>query len=100
MSSVGAYRHRRRSLLGYDPTDIPRRDEVRSDQFQETKSYTHTKMASDLIPSWIDDLNAWRVALASATSAKAIMLGSSKVDRSEACPCGSGRKYKKSCGAD
>lgn len=59
-----------------------------------------TKVAPDLIPSWIDDLHAWRVALLSATSAKSIMPGSSKIGRNEPCPCGSGRKYKKCCGAN
>ena len=59
-----------------------------------------TKMAPDLIPTWIDDLHAWRVALPSASSAKSIMPGSSKIGRNEACPCGSGRKYKKCCGAN
>ena len=59
-----------------------------------------TKMGPDLIPSWIDDLHAWRVARPSASSAKSIMPGSSKIGRNEACPCGSGRKYKKCCGAN
>lgn len=59
-----------------------------------------TKMAPDLIPSWIDDLHAWRVGRPSAASAKSIMPGSSKIRRNDACPCGSGRKYKKCCGAN
>ena len=59
-----------------------------------------TKMAPDLIPGWIDDLHAWRVAQPSETSARSIIPGSSKVGRNEACPCGSGRKYKKCCGAN
>ncbi len=56
-----------------------------------------TRMAPDLIPTWIDDLYAWRVAK---PSARSIMPGSSKVGRNERCPCGSGRKYKKCCGAN
>ena len=59
-----------------------------------------TKMAPDLIPSWIDDLHAWRVAQPSATPVSSIMPGGSKVGRNEACPCGSGRKYKKCCRAN
>ena len=59
-----------------------------------------TRLAPDLIPTWIDDLYAWRVAKPSATSARSIMPGSSKVGRNEPCPCGSGRKYKKCCGAN
>jgi uncharacterized protein len=59
-----------------------------------------TKMAPDLIPTWVDDLHAWRVARPSASWAKSIMPGSSKIGRNEACPCGSGRKYKKCCGAN
>ena len=59
-----------------------------------------TKMAPDLIPSWLDDLHAWRVAQPSATPVSSIMPDGSKVGRNEACPCGSGRKYKKCCGAN
>jgi uncharacterized protein len=58
-----------------------------------------TKMAPDLIPTWIDDLHAWRLALPSAISGKSIKPSSTKIGRNEACPCGSGRKYKKCCGA-
>ena len=35
-------------------------------------------MAPDLIPTWLDDLHAWRVALPSASSARSIMPRSSK----------------------
>jgi uncharacterized protein len=58
-----------------------------------------TRMAPDLIPTWIDDLHAWRLAPPSAISGKSIKPSSTKIGRNEACPCGSGRKYKKCCGA-
>lgn len=59
-----------------------------------------TKMAPDLIPTWVDDLHAWHVAQARATPAKSSMPGASKIGRNEPCPCGSGRKYKKCCDAN
>lgn len=59
-----------------------------------------TKMAPDLIPTWVDDLHAWRVAQPTDTAVTSSMPGSSKVGRNEPCPCGSGRKYKKCCGAN
>ena len=59
-----------------------------------------TKMAPDLIPTWVDDLHAWRVAQPRATAASPNMPSSGKVGRNDPCPCGSGRKYKKCCGAN
>jgi len=59
-----------------------------------------TKMAPDLIPAWIDDLHAWRIAQPHAASVRSGLPSSSKVGRIEPCPCGSGRKYKKCCGAN
>ena len=57
-----------------------------------------TKMAPDLIPTWVDDLHAWRVAQPNATLVDPGMPSGSKVGRNEPCPCRSGRKYKKCCG--
>ena len=59
-----------------------------------------TKMAPDLIPTWVDDLHTWRLGQARATPAKSSMPSASKIGRNEPCPCGSGRKYKKCCGAN
>ncbi len=59
-----------------------------------------TRMAPDLIPTWVDDLHAWRVAQPHAATGRSSMPGGSKVGRNELCPCGSGRKYKKCCGAN
>jgi len=59
-----------------------------------------TKMAPDLIPTWVDDLHSWRVAQPIAALPRAGPPGGSKVGRNEPCPCGSGRKYKKCCGAN
>jgi uncharacterized protein len=59
-----------------------------------------TKMAPDLIPGCIDGLHAWRVATPRAALAKPASPSGGKVGRNEPCPCGSGRKYKKCCGAN
>lgn len=59
-----------------------------------------TKMAPDLIPTWVDDRHAWRVTQPSATAVMSSMPGGSEVGRNEPCPCGSGPKYKKCCGAN
>lgn len=58
-----------------------------------------TKIAPDLIPGWVDDLHSWRVARSHASPKPASAQGR-KVGRNEPCPCGSGRKHKKCCGAD
>ncbi len=59
-----------------------------------------TRMAPDLIPTWVDDLHSWRVAQPYTTSVNPSIPGRSKVGRNEPCPCGSGRKHKKCCGAN
>ncbi len=57
-----------------------------------------TEMAPDLIPFWVETLNAWRIGqhLASHPGTQAPSFG--KVGRNDPCPCGSGKKYKKCCG--
>lgn len=59
-----------------------------------------TRMAPDLIPAWIDELHAWRVGQLGAANIRSSIPATSKVGRNEPCPCGSGRKYKKCCGAN
>lgn len=59
-----------------------------------------TRMAPDLIPTWVDDLHAWQVAQTSAAGTRPSMHAGSKVGRNDPCPCKSGRKYKKCCGAN
>lgn len=51
--------------------------------------------APDLIPIWIQLLNAWRLKN-DASRPSPIRRG--KVGRNDPCPCGSGKKYKKCCG--
>jgi len=55
-----------------------------------------TEAAPDLIPEWVETLNRWRMLNSSDQPQQAT---SNKVGRNEPCPCGSGRKYKKCCGA-
>jgi uncharacterized protein len=54
-----------------------------------------TQAAPDLIPGWIDALNAWRVRN---TTGQPVPTRAPKVGRNDSCPCGSGRKHKKCCG--
>jgi uncharacterized protein len=57
-----------------------------------------TETAPDLIASWVETLNAWRVGqnLTSPPGTPTPNFG--KVGRNDPCPCGSGKKYKKCCG--
>lgn len=58
-----------------------------------------TQEAPDLIPAWIERLYAWRQAHAPAAPALRAAPAPAKTGRNDACPCGSGRKFKKCCGA-
>lgn len=51
--------------------------------------------ASDLIPAWVEGLNAARTMPSAAASPPA---HAAKIGRNEPCHCGSGKKYKKCCG--
>lgn len=67
----------------------------RGEDMDPEKIAALTEAAPDLIPGWVEILNAWR--LRGATDRPA-PTRSSKVGRNEPCPCGSGKKYKKCCG--
>jgi uncharacterized protein len=55
--------------------------------------------APDLIPGWIEILNATRMAQHAGNMPRATAPTSTpKVGRNDPCPCGSGKKYKKCCG--
>lgn len=55
--------------------------------------------APDLIPGWIEILNAARrFQSAVPMSSAPTPAQSAKVGRNDPCPCGSGKKYKKCCG--
>jgi uncharacterized protein len=57
-----------------------------------------TGKAPDLIPHWVETLNAWRIGQhrVGMPSTPAPQFG--RVGRNDPCPCGSGKKYKKCCG--
>jgi uncharacterized protein len=57
-----------------------------------------TEKAPDLIPAWIEILNAWRVSQHLASQPVTPKPTFGKVGRNDPCPCGSGKKYKKCCG--
>jgi uncharacterized protein len=65
----------------------------------EQKVQELTEMAPDLIPVWVERLNAWRVSQHPASQpAMPPASNPAKVGRNDPCPCGSGKKYKKCCG--
>jgi uncharacterized protein len=57
-----------------------------------------TAKAPDLIPHYIETLNAWRISQEVAGKVRAEASNFGKVGRNEPCPCGSGKKYKRCCG--
>lgn len=60
------------------------------------------EVATDLIPEIVLDLNTWVKGQTGPLAANipTAPAHSQKVGRNEQCPCGSGRKYKKCCGAN
>jgi len=59
--------------------------------------------APEKIAGWVLDLNDWRLAQyqpppSLRTGARPFASASAKVGRNAACPCGSGKKYKRCCG--
>jgi uncharacterized protein len=57
-----------------------------------------TAKAPDLIPHYVETLNAWRISQQVAGQVRAEAPNFGKVGRNEPCPCGSGKKYKRCCG--
>jgi uncharacterized protein len=56
-----------------------------------------TAKAPDLIPHYVETLNAWRISQQVAGQVRAEAPNFGKVGRNEPCPCGSGKKYKRCC---
>jgi uncharacterized protein len=56
-----------------------------------------TAKAPDLIPHYIEPLNAWRISQQVAGQFRPKAPNFGKVGRNEPCPCGSGKKYKRCC---
>jgi len=59
--------------------------------------------APEKIAGWVLDINDWRLAQyqpppSLRTGARPFASASAKVGRNAACPCGSGKKYKRCCG--
>lgn len=59
-------------------------------------------MAPEIIPKCVTELNRWRIknVSAPAPSEATGTTHGKKVGRNDPCPCGSGRKYKRCCGAN
>ncbi len=57
-----------------------------------------TAKAPDLIPQYIENLNAWRISQQVGGQFREEAPNFGKVGRNEPCPCGSGKKYKRCCG--
>ena len=56
-----------------------------------------TSNAADVIPDLVELLNTWR--RGRHVLEQGVSSHSAKVGRNDPCPCGSGKKYKKCCGA-
>ena len=65
------------------------------DELEELKTH-----APDLIGLWLDTLHARRPGVPANDLAGAPVTRADKVGRNDPCPCGSGKKYKKCCGAN
>ena len=59
-----------------------------------------TEAAPDMLGPWVAALNTWRLARHAAAPTPAAAARAAKVGRNDPCPCGSGRKFKKCCGAN
>jgi uncharacterized protein len=59
---------------------------------------TITSRAPDVIPELVERLNAWRLGRYKDAPSGSARTG--KIGRNDACPCGSGKKYKKCCGVN
>jgi uncharacterized protein len=57
-----------------------------------------TAKAPNLIPHYIETLNAWRISQQVGGQFRTEAPNFGKVGRNEPCPCGSGKKYKRCCG--
>lgn len=70
------------------------------DESVQKKPDNLDKFAPDLIAPWIVTLNAWRLAnYRPPEGIDPVRRAGTKVGRNDPCPCGSGRKYKRCCGA-
>jgi uncharacterized protein len=58
-----------------------------------------TDAAPELIVTCVEALHAWRLSQRPDAAAPGAARGAAKVGRNDPCPCGSGRKFKKCCGA-
>ena len=76
------------SLVGIDNGDAP---------FTQAQIDEIIPMAPDMIPFCIDKLHGWRVGRNAPRQPVAVSV---KTGRNDPCYCGSGRKYKKCCGAN
>jgi uncharacterized protein len=56
-----------------------------------------TSEAPAIIPELVETLNAWRLSRYKGRPSGPAR--AAKIGRNDPCPCGSGRKYKKCCGA-
>jgi uncharacterized protein len=79
--------------------DVARRDP----RFSPRQIDAISSLAHEYIAGWVKDLAAWRLDQDApfrnfAEASGYARTPSGKVGRNEACPCGSGKKYKKCCG--
>ena len=76
------------SLVGVDDSEMP---------FTKEQMDEIIPLAPNMIPFCVDKLHAWRVKRDRSSQP---VTAHAKIGRNEPCYCGSGRKYKKCCGAN
>lgn len=64
-------------------------------RLSRSKENQWTREVPDLIPIWVEMLDAWRL---ENDPSQPPSPRHGKVGRNDPCPCGSGKKYKKCCG--
>jgi len=78
------------TLINIDDEDLDMADDKRDELLRQSP---------DLIARCVQTLDDWRRARDSAFAPPAWRVDRPKVGRNDPCPCGSGKKYKKCCGA-
>lgn len=84
----------------FRPIALLGEDEFSADQDELTKTPALRAELAQLIPQAVLDMHAYWLPLRHAVAERAMARSlQAKVGRNEPCPCGSGKKFKKCCGA-
>ncbi|MBC8129100.1 MAG: UPF0149 family protein [Rhizobiaceae bacterium] len=84
---------------GMSPDDLSRGPQPEPAEGEDAVDFAAmVEEAGDLIPTWVETLYEWRMMLRPDPVQAPIRVV--KIGRNDPCPCGSGSKYKKCCGAN